>query len=223
LTHAVTAPSRRALAALGLAVLGLASVLAVGCAPEQVPDRVLGWFLTPDQQGRLWFERGDPEHAARCFEDPLWKGLAFYAAEEYDPAAATLGTTETIRGQFQYANALARLERLPEAVAAYDAVLAEKPDLGEATFNRDWVAGLLALDEKEYDDAGGTGGKLAADRIVFDDKAAKAQGEMTQQEARAQGLSEAELRDLWMRRVQTTPGDFLRLKFAYQVGSGESP
>jgi Ca-activated chloride channel family protein len=205
------------------AALGLAALLAAGCAPEQVPERMLGWFLTPDQQGRLWLERGDPERAARCFEDPLWKGLAFYAAEEWEPAAPVLATTQTTGGRFQYANTLARLERLPEAVAAYDAVLAEEPDLAEATFNRDWVAGLLALDEKEYDDAGGTGGKLEADRIVFDDKAANAKGEMTQQEARAQGLSEAELRDMWMRRVQTTPGDFLRLKFAYQTHPAGTP
>ena len=218
LSRAVVARTRRVGAALGLAAL-----LAAGCAPEQVPERMLGWFLTPDQQGRLWLERRDPERAARCFEDPLWKGLAFYAAEEWEPAAAVLATTQTTRGRFQHANALARLERLPEAVAAYDAVLAEEPDLAEATFNRDWVAGLLALDEKEYDDAGGTGGKLEADRIVFDDKAAKAKGEMTQQEARAQGLSEAELRDMWMRRVQTTPGDFLRLKFAYQTHPAGTP
>lgn len=207
---------------VGLA-LGLAALLMAGCAPEQVPDSVLGWFLTPDQQGRLWFERGDPGRAARYFEDPLWKGLAFYAAEEWAPAAASLGTLEAVNGRFPYANALARSERLPEAVAAYDAVLADEPDLAEAAFNRDWVAGLLALDEKEYDDAGGTGGKLEADRIVFDERGAKASGEMTQLEARAQGLSEAELRDLWMRRVQTTPGDFLRLKFAYQAHPVDAP
>jgi Ca-activated chloride channel family protein len=128
-----------------------------------------------------------------------------------------LAAVPTARARFQYANALARLERLPEAVAGYDEVLEADPDLEEATFNREWVAGILAVDEKEYDDAGGTGGKLAADRIVFDELGAKATGEMTQQEARAQGLTETELRDLWMRRVQTTPGDFLRLKFAYQL------
>jgi Ca-activated chloride channel family protein len=108
-------------------------------------------------------------------------------------------------------------------VAAYDAVLDEEPELSEASFNRDWVAGLLALDQKEYDDAGGTGGMLEADRIVFDERGARGKGEMTQQEARAQGLSEAELRDLWMRRVQTTPGDFLRLKFAYQLVPEDAP
>ena len=198
----------------------LAGALALGvtgCAPEQVPDRVLGWFLTADQQGRLWFERGDPGRAARCFEDPLWKGLAFEAAGEGASAAAMFAKVPTRRGRFEYANALARLERLPEAVSAYDASLEEEPEFEEAAFNREWVAGLLALDEKEYEDAGGTGGKLEADRIVFDERGAKGKGEMTQQEARAQGLSDTQLREMWMRRVETTPGDFLRLKFAYQL------
>jgi Ca-activated chloride channel family protein len=191
-----------------------------GCTPERAPDRVLGWFLTPDQQGRLWFERGDPVRAARSFEDPLWKGLAFYAAEEWEPASAALVTLDTARGHFQRGNALARLERLPEAAAAYERALELEPELAEARFNLDWVSGLLELDQKEYEDAGGTGGQLEADAIVFDERGAKGKGEMTEEEARAQGLSDAELRELWMRRVQTTPGDFLRRKFAHQLELG---
>jgi Ca-activated chloride channel family protein len=34
-------------------------------------------------------------------------------------------------------------------------------------------------------------------------------------------LSEEEIRALWMRRVQTSPGDFLRSKFAYQYAQRE--
>jgi Ca-activated chloride channel homolog len=30
-------------------------------------------------------------------------------------------------------------------------------------------------------------------------------------------MSDAELRATWLRQVQTTPGDFLRAKFAYQA------
>ena len=52
---------------------------------------------------------------------------------------------------------------------------------------------------------------------MFDDRAVNAMGEMTIDEARLQGLSPEAIREMWMRRVQTTPGDFLRLKFAYQA------
>lgn len=187
------------------------------CAPS------LDWFLTPDQQGRRWLESGEPLRAARSFEDRLWKGLAYYDAGDFASAAAALAPLDTARGKFQYANALARQERLPEAIAAYERALELEPDSSEAVFNLDWVKGLLELDQKEYEDAGGTGGKLEADKIVFDEKGAKGKGEMTAEEARAQGLSEAQLREMWMRRVQTTPADFLRLKFSYQDQSESAP
>lgn len=189
-------------------------VVASGCTPS------LDWLLTPDQQGRLWLERGEPLRAARAFEDPLWKGVAYYAAKDFASAGAAFAGLETAPGRFRYGNALAQQERLPEAIAAYHAALAMQPEFPEAAFNLEWVQGLLELDQKEYEDAGGTGGKLGADKIVFDERGAKGKGEMTTDEARAEGLSEAELRELWMRRVQTTPGDFLRLKFALQGDGG---
>jgi Ca-activated chloride channel family protein len=199
---------------LALALLFLGGT---ACTPS------LDWFLTPDQQGRLWLERGEPLRAARSFEDRLWKGLAYYGAEDFASAAAALAPLDTARGKFQYGNALARQERLPEAVAAYQRALALEPEFPEAVFNLDWVRGLLELDQMEYEDAGGTGGKLEADKIVFDEKGAKGKGEMTTGEARAQGLSEAQLREMWMRRVQTAPADFLRLKFLYQDQTGSAP
>ncbi len=199
--------------ALLLAVLALAP----GCSPS------MDWVLTPDQQGRLAFERGDLERAARLFEDRTWRGIAAYELGDYAGAARALAAVPSARAQFQYGNALARLERLPEALAAYDRALEAQPDFPEAVFNRDWVQGLQDLADQEYEDAGGTGGKLEADEIVFDERGAKGKGEMTAPEARAQGLSEAEMRDLWMRRVQTTPADFLQLKFAVQAQAEEAP
>ncbi len=196
-----------------LLVLAL-SLLGLGCAPSW------DWFLTPDQQGRLWLERGDPIRAARSFEDPLRKGLAYYEAGDWASAAGALAPLESVEGRFQYANALARLERLPEAIDAYESVLAQSPELPEAVFNLDWVRSLYEQDQKEYEDAGGTGGKLGADKIVFDERGSKGKGEMTRQDARAAGLSDEQMREMWMRRVETTPADFLRLKFSYQAQAG---
>jgi Ca-activated chloride channel family protein len=34
-------------------------------------------------------------------------------------------------------------------------------------------------------------------------------------------VSDEELRATWLRRVQTTPGDFLRAKFAYQAAHAD--
>jgi Ca-activated chloride channel family protein len=184
---------------------------------------LLDWWLTPDQQGRYYFERGEYQMAARAFEQSEWKAIAFYKAGDFANAAALFETMESPQGYFNLGNALAKQEKLEPAVAAYRQALQLKPDFPEAKFNLDWVSGLLELARKEYDDAGGTGGKLGADRIVFDERGAQGQGEMSAQEVQAQqGLSDDELRDMWMRRVQTTPGDFLRLKFSYQLQIGNT-
>jgi Ca-activated chloride channel family protein len=118
---------------------------------------------------------------------------------------------------------LAHAGSLKQALDAYDEALALRPDFPEATANRRWVSGLYELSQKEYDDAGGTGGMLEADEIVYDDRAKDATGTMTAQEAVAQGVSDAELEAMWMRRVQTTPGDFLRLKFATELYAAPTP
>jgi Ca-activated chloride channel family protein len=41
-------------------------------------------------------------------------------------------------------------------------------------------------------------------------------GQSSPESAGAGKLSDAELQATWLRRVQTTPGDFLRVKFSYQ-------
>ncbi len=180
------------------------------------------WWLTPDQQGRLYFERGDYQKAARSFEKAEWKGMAFYKAGDFANAAALFARDESPDGFLRLGNALARQEKLAPAVDAYRRALQLRPAFPEAAFNLDWVEGLLKLAQKEYDDAGGTGGKLEADKIVFDKRGSQGTGEMTAQQLQAQkGLSDEQLREMWMRRVQTTPGDFLRLKFAYQLSAQE--
>ena len=182
----------------------------------------MDWWLTPDQQGRWYFERGEYQAAARAFEDPLWKAIAFYRADDLSTAASWFEKIETADGYFRLGNALARQEKLEPAMAAYRRALELRPDFPEAAFNLDWVKGLWDLDQKEYDDAGGTGGKLGADRVVFDERGARGTSEVSAQQLQKEaGLSDDQLREMWMRRVETTPGDFLKLKFSYQLQTAE--
>jgi len=182
---------------------------------------VLDWWLTNDQQGRYHFERGDHVQAARAFELPMWRALAFYAAGDFGSAAAQFESIGTAEALFYLGNARAHQGELAATVAAYEQALTLRSEFPEATFNLDWVRGLLDLEQMQYEDVGGTDGQLGADEIVFDERGEDAVGTMTGEELQAQGLSDAELEEMWMRRVQTTPGDFLRLKFAYQRQRGE--
>ena len=43
------------------------------------------WF-TPDQQGQRLLSRGDFEQAAGTFQDPMWIGVAWFRAGEFEKA-----------------------------------------------------------------------------------------------------------------------------------------
>lgn len=186
-------------------------------------DGFIDWWLTPDQQGRFYFQREDFQKSARAFEQTEWKAIAFYKAGDFSNAASLLENAETPEDLFYLGNALARQEKVTAAIDAYNRALRLKPDFSEAAFNRDWVQGLLDLSQKEYDDDGGTGGKLEADKIVVDKRGNEGQGEMSAQQVQTQkGLTDEQIRNMWMRRVQTTPGDFLAYKFSYQLSANNA-
>ncbi|MGA9578885.1 MAG: hypothetical protein WBV90_14830, partial [Terrimicrobiaceae bacterium] len=62
-------------------------------------------------------------------------------------------------------------------------------------------------------------GQDKPDDIVFDQKGSDEHGQPI--ELAGGEMSDEEMRATWLRRVQTTPGDFLRAKFAYQAGRTE--
>ena len=182
-------------------------------------NRFVELWLTPDQYGSLLYKNENYIAAARSFDNIHSRGLSYYAAEDFISATNTFKQLDTAAAFFYLGNAYAQQEMLAEAISAYDEALIRQPEFSAAQFNRNWVNGLKELDDAVYEDAGGTGGQLEADEIVFDDRAENAIGEMNEQEMRAQGMSDQQIEQLWMRRVQTTPGDFLALKFSYQAGA----
>ncbi|USG59805.1 tetratricopeptide repeat protein [Sneathiella marina] len=179
-------------------------------------------WLTPDQRGRWYFDHAQYDKAAQFFKNAEWKAQAFYKAEKFEAAALASENIETAAGQFLRGNAFARAEKLIEAIDAYKAALDLKPDFPEAIFNLKWVSDLYELDQKTYEDSGGTGGKLGADRTISNKLGEQSGTEVTRQQLKSEGLSDAQLEEMWMRRVQTTLGDFLGLRFSYQYQTGTS-
>lgn len=190
---------------------------AFGLAKPAMAFDFVGLWLTPDQQGRWAFNRGEYQQAARLFEDPEWKAVSFYQSGDFANAAALFETFDTAWGQFNLANSYAKMENLEPAMAAYERTLEIDPEYPGAQFNLDYVTGLWETDNKEYEDAGGTDGQLKADRTIESERGNQAKSEVTAQQLQGEGLTEQQVQDLWMRRVQTTPGDFLKLKFSYQL------
>ncbi len=187
---------------------------AAGCGPAAD----LWW--TPDQQGRRLFERGENAAAAERFEDPMWKGVAFYRAGDLERAAEWLGHVTTPEAAFNLGHAYARLGRYPEALAAYDEALAARPEWAEARADRELVAAIIAAEAEPADDeeppAGGDP-TFDADEVRFDDKGKKG----SRGEVEMSKLSDEQLAEMWMRRLQATPADFLRFRFALEAAEAE--
>jgi Ca-activated chloride channel family protein len=191
-----------------------------GCAPAGRADsRFVDLWWTADQQGRRQFERGDHAEAAERFDNPMWKGVAHYRAGDFELAADSFARLATMEASFNLGNAHAMLGRYEEALAAYEAALADRPDWTEAAENRDLVLAELKRQEQEADEEEQPPGgepSFEPDEVQFDEKGDKGQAgeiEMSQ-------LSDEQLAEMWMRRLQTTPADFLRQRFAMEAAEG---
>ncbi|MCK1740481.1 VWA domain-containing protein [Bradyrhizobium sp. 139] len=206
----------------------VALVIATHAGPSRADDtsRFTGLWLTPDQQGRLAFDRGDYRAAATLFADPMWRGISAYRAYDFIVAAQEFAKVKTPEGAFALGNAQAQNHAFEKAIAAYDDLLKVQPDNVAAKTNRAIVqAALDAKEEKrrkqEQDDSAPPDQKADEMRVDPKQKGGK-MIKVTPQDVTTAGAAEA-----WMRQVQTSPADFLKLKFAIQasapVQKGASP
>ncbi len=191
--------------------------LLVGCGQG-------GWsdlWLTPDQQGQRFFNQGQYVEAAARFEDPMWKGSAFYLGERFDAAIEQFARIDSAEAWFNRGNALAHLERYEEAVDAYERALEMRPDYPEAEANLEYLQPFLPL-EFEGGVMGTTGRDAAADEVVYDADAERTESEGVDTEINDGGLlSEDQLAQMWLQQVNASPAAFLRAKFRAQAEQEE--
>ncbi|BFM14026.1 tetratricopeptide repeat protein [Maricurvus nonylphenolicus] len=177
-------------------------------------------FLSRDQQGLVFFERGDYQLAAQRFDDKEWQATAYYASEAFAAAATIWADIPGPQAHFKRANALAHMEDYSGAADGYRLALRSKPDWQAAKENLQLMLVLSAKPKPIEDYGGQKATELGADEIVFSNdknRMDQAQDEMTLDEG---SLSSEEINALWMRRLQSSPADFLRLKFRYQSEVG---
>jgi Ca-activated chloride channel homolog len=186
------------------------------------PERfsLIGLVLTPDQQAQRQFRRGAFAEAAQRFTDPYWQAAAYYRAGDFKQAAGIYTGLDTPQAAFNYGNALVMLGQYEPAMARYDRALQLHPGWEAAQVNREIARQRAARVKQEGGE--GTGGQLSADAIVFTQGKNPSQQEGDQDTSTEGAMSDAELRNRWLRRVQTAPADFLRAKFAYQVAMKDS-
>lgn len=198
-----------------------ALLFAVILHAPQASAQASSWFLdrwlTPDQEGRLAFDRGDYTAAKTLFADPMWRGLAAYRSYDFLAAAEAFQKVETPQGRFALGNAQAQNHAYEKAIKAYDEVLKIQPGNTAAKINRAIaLAALKAAEEKRRKQEEGESPpdeKADETRVDPGEKGGK-RIQVKPEDVTTEGAAEA-----WMREVQTTPADFLKLKFAIQAAA----
>ncbi len=172
-----------------------------------------GIIRTADQQAQGLLRRGDAVAAAKRFRNPGWQAAALYRAGDFKQAAGIYAGLPGTDAAFNQGNALTMSGKYDAAIERYDAALQQRPDWQAALTNR-----TIAQERQKrihHDGADMTGGKMAADKgFRFDKGAPKKQDQQQYVEDELPG--DGGMQDIWLRKVQTKPGDFLRSKFAYQ-------
>ena len=104
------------------------------------------------------------------------------------------------------------------AVAAYDKALALRPGFADAKANRDLVAAKIPKPKKDEEE-GEADPNLEPDEIKFDKEGKKGK----KGKVEIQHLTDEQIAQMWLRGVQTSPAEFLRLKFAAQDQDAKGP
>lgn len=177
------------------------------------PWRFADLWLTHDQQGRRAFEQGDFTRAATLFEDPMWRGVAYYRAGKFAEAARAFERVSTPEAQFDLGNALAQQQKYREAMARYRYALQQRPGWPPAQQNLARMEALLKQQEQKQQGEEEPP-DLKPDKIEIDPgKPPPPPGGDKMQ----QGLVQQNA-DMWMRAIQTSPTELLARKFALQQG-----
>jgi Ca-activated chloride channel homolog len=204
---------------------GIACIVIAVCAgprPATAGGFLMDLWLTPDQQGRYYFEKGDYKQAADSFENMPWKGVAFYMNENFEAAIEIFSQIKTPEGYFNLGNAFAQARHYGRALDAYLHTLAMDPGHQGAKKN---IAILKSLIDElnrqsvaQKAEEGESVEQLGDDEIFGPgvEETAPAQQNIEQYSAE-QILTNPELNEVWMRQVQQDPARFLGMKFQMQL------
>ena len=186
-------------------------------------------WLTPDQQGRWLLQRGDYTEAATRFKNPMWKGLAYYYAEDFKLAAEYFSRVDSEAARFNRANALAHSQNYLPAVRVYDRILKTNPDnvaaQGKRKIVQDIIDAINRMSESQADEPGGSQSKEMGEddpeRAEGADRDFVEQQELVQFSA-DEILQDPSINEMWLRSVQQNPSDFLAIKFNMQLQRRET-
>ncbi|NMP14771.1 VWA domain-containing protein [Thalassotalea sp. Y01] len=109
-------------------------------------------WRTKNQQGQQQFDKQDYQNAAQTFDDNQWRGSSYYRAGDYEKAVETFAKSDTVQANYNKANALAKLGKLEQAIAAYEQVISVDAEHQDALTNKTIVEQLLQQQQQDNQD-----------------------------------------------------------------------
>ena len=106
----------------------------------------------PDQQAASALADGDAARAQQLAQDPALRGSAAYRADDYAAASEAFAAGEGADAAYNRGNALAKLGRYDDALAAYDRALGLDAQMDDAKANRAAVEEWLKREQQKKDD-----------------------------------------------------------------------
>lgn len=93
-------------------------------------------WKTKNQQAQAKFDQKRYKEAAEQFNDPLWQGSAQYKAGNFEEALKSFQQSDTAQALYNQGNALAKLNKLDEAIKHYEKALEKDPSFENAKANK---------------------------------------------------------------------------------------
>lgn len=146
-------------------------------------------WLNKDQQAQRQLEAGNAADAAAQFENPDWRSVAEYRAENYAASAAGFAEKGDARNLYNLGNAMALQGELGSAIDAYEQVLEVDPDNEDAAYNL-----ALVKDLKDQQDQQQNQGEdqSSTENPAGEGEQSDAEGEPDQQGSEGESQSEGE-------------------------------
>ncbi len=173
---------------------------------------------TADQRAYASYKNESYIAAAEQFSDPMWRGVSYFKQGDFKKAATVFSGIQSADGFYNHGNSLVMLGKYADAISSYDRALALGPH-ADAELNR--TIAKARMDALDFEGGNMTDGKIGSDGITFEKgTSSEDAGEEVVEGGK---LDDAQMREVWLRKVQTKPADFLKSKFMYQDAVKSQP
>jgi Ca-activated chloride channel family protein len=133
---------------------GWVLLIALSVLPVSEPAQAAVWddlWHTRDQQAQRKLDEGAAADAVDLFENPAWRAVAQYRAQDYADSARAFAEHGDTRSLYNLGNALARQGEFETAIDAYEQVLEIDPEKIDAEYNRDLLQQMLEQQQSQQD------------------------------------------------------------------------